>query len=79
MSSIKLMVGMVVKKLPISGNPFLLRAYPQPVECSGVSGTPNFQSFDKAESNSKFCGKYIHNNIIGMWVSLICKLSGTPD
>jgi hypothetical protein len=36
-------------------------------------------SFDKAEPNSQFHGKYICNNLIRIWVSLICKLSGTPD
>jgi hypothetical protein len=45
----------------------------------GVSNPPNFRSFDKAEPNSQFCGIYIHNNLIGKQVSLICKLSGTPD
>jgi hypothetical protein len=44
--------------------------------CGGI---PKFQSFDKAESNSQFCGKYICNNRIRIWVSIICKLSGTPD
>jgi hypothetical protein len=38
-----------------------------------------FFSFDKAEPKSHFHGKYIHNNLIRMWVSLICRLSGTPD
>jgi hypothetical protein len=40
---------------------------------------PKFHSFDKAELNSQFCGKYILNNPIRIWVSLFCKLSGTPD
>jgi hypothetical protein len=40
---------------------------------------PKFRSFDKAESNSQFHGKYMRNNLIRIWVSLICKLSGTPD
>jgi hypothetical protein len=39
---------------------------------------PKFRNFDKAEPNSQFRGKYIRNLII-IWVSLICKLSGTPD
>jgi hypothetical protein len=38
-----------------------------------------FQSLDKVEPNSLFRGKYIHNNLIRIQVSLICKLSGTPD
>jgi hypothetical protein len=45
----------------------------------GVQTPPKFRSFDKAEPNSLFCGKYICNNLIRIWVSLICKLSGTPD
>jgi hypothetical protein len=40
---------------------------------------PKFRRFDKAEPNSLFRGKYIRNNPIRMRVSLICKLSGTPD
>jgi hypothetical protein len=38
-----------------------------------------FRSFDKAEPNSQFCGKYIRYNPIGIRVSPICKFSGTPD
>jgi hypothetical protein len=38
-----------------------------------------FWSFDKAKPNSQFHGKYIHNNLIRIQVSLICKLNGTPD
>jgi hypothetical protein len=40
---------------------------------------PKFLSFDKAEPNSQFRGKYVHNNLIRIQVSLICNLSGTPD
>jgi hypothetical protein len=40
---------------------------------------PKFRSFDKAEPNSQFRGKYMCNNLIRIRVSLICKLSGTPD
>jgi hypothetical protein len=40
---------------------------------------PKFRSFDKAEPNSQFREKYIHNNLIRIQVSLICKYSGTPD
>jgi hypothetical protein len=36
-------------------------------------------SFDKAEPNSQFSGKYIRNNLISIRGSLIYKLSGTPD
>jgi hypothetical protein len=43
------------------------------------SNPPKCRSFDKAEPNSQFHGKYISNNLIRIWVSLICKLSGTPD
>jgi hypothetical protein len=46
----------------------------------GCSTPPKFQSFDKAEPNFLFRGKYIRNNLKGIRVSLICKLSGTaPD
>jgi hypothetical protein len=46
----------------------------------GVSKPPpKFQSFDKAQPNSQFRGKYIRNNLIRIRVSLICKFSGTPD
>jgi hypothetical protein len=40
---------------------------------------PKFQSFDITEPNSQFRGKYIRNNLLGIQVSLICKLSGTSD
>jgi hypothetical protein len=36
---------------------------------------PKFRSFDKAEPNSQFRGKRIHNNLIRIRVSPICKLS----
>jgi hypothetical protein len=47
----------------------------------GLGGlTPlKFRSFDKAEPNFQFCGKYIHNKLIRIRVSLICKLSRTPN
>jgi hypothetical protein len=38
-----------------------------------------FRSFDKAEPNSQFRGKYIRNNLIRIWASFICTLSRTPD
>jgi hypothetical protein len=38
-----------------------------------------FRSFDKAELNSQFRGKYIRSKLIRIRASLICKLSGTPD
>jgi hypothetical protein len=41
--------------------------------------SPKFLSFDKAEPNSQFRGKFDHNNLVKIQVSLICKLSGTPD
>jgi hypothetical protein len=40
---------------------------------------PNLRTFDKAEPNSQFRGKYIRDNLIRIRVSLICKLSETPD
>jgi hypothetical protein len=52
---------------------------------SGVLGggggvlNPQFFSFDKAELNSQFHEKDIRNNLVRIWVSLICKLSGAPD
>jgi hypothetical protein len=46
---------------------------------SGVQIPPKFRSFNKAEPNSQFRGKYIRNNLIRIRVSLICKLSGTLD
>jgi hypothetical protein len=44
----------------------------------GGQHPPKFRSFDKAEPNSQFHGKYSHNNLIRIWVSLIYKFSGTP-
>jgi hypothetical protein len=44
-----------------------------------TSGVPKFRSFDKAEPNSQFRGKYIRNNLIRIRVWLIYKLSGTTD
>jgi hypothetical protein len=40
---------------------------------------PKFRSFYKAEPNSLFRGKYMSDNLIRIRVSLVCKLSGTPD
>jgi hypothetical protein len=49
-------------------------------EVWGVQTLPQkFRSFDKAEPNSQFRGIYIHNNAIIIWISFICKSSGTPD
>jgi hypothetical protein len=48
-------------------------------EVWGGSNPLKFRSFNKAEPNSQFPGKYIHNNLIRIRVSPICKLSGTPD
>jgi hypothetical protein len=46
----------------------------------GVNPPPSkFRSFAKAEPNSQFRGIYIRNNLIRIWGSFICKLSGTPD
>jgi hypothetical protein len=49
----------------------------------GVGGfklpLPEIPNFDKAEPNFQFRGTYIRNNLIRIRVSLICKLSGTPD
>jgi hypothetical protein len=40
---------------------------------------PKFRSFSKSKPNSQFRGLYIRNNLIRIWVSFICKSSGTPD
>jgi hypothetical protein len=49
----------------------------------GGGATPppprNSEALAKAEPNSQFRGIYIRNNLIRIWVSFICKLSGTPD
>jgi hypothetical protein len=47
----------------------------------GRSKTPpkKFRSFYKAEPNSQFRRKYIHNDLIRIRGSLICKVRGTPD
>jgi hypothetical protein len=37
----------------------------------GVQTPPKFRSFDKAEPNSQFRGKYIRNNLTRIWLSLI--------
>jgi hypothetical protein len=51
------------------------------VATRGVFGVQplKFRSFDKAEPNSHFRGKYVRNNVTRTRVSLIWKLSGTPD
>jgi hypothetical protein len=41
--------------------------------------TPKFRSFEKAEPNSQFRGKYIHYNLIRIRFSLIYILSRTPN
>jgi hypothetical protein len=52
-------------------------------EGEGVRGfkppSPKFRNFYKAETISQFHGIYIHNNIIRIQVSFICKSSGDPD
>jgi hypothetical protein len=50
-----------------------------PRKGGGVQTHPKFRSCDKADPNTLFHGKYIRNNLIRIRVSLICKLSGTPD
>jgi hypothetical protein len=46
----------------------------------GVKTIPlKFQCFDKAEPNTQFSGKYIHNNLIKIQFEVIFKLSATPD
>jgi hypothetical protein len=40
---------------------------------------PKFRSFEKAGPNSQFYGIYICNNLIRIRVSLIYKLSQTPN
>jgi hypothetical protein len=52
-----------------------------PGGCLGVQTPPppKFRSFEKAWPISQFRGIYICNNLSRIWVSFICKLSGTPD
>jgi hypothetical protein len=52
-----------------------------PCRCLGgcFNPHPEIQNFYKVEPNSQVRGIYIHNNRIRIWVSLFCKLSGTPD
>jgi hypothetical protein len=45
----------------------------------GVQNPPKFRSFENAGPNSQFCGIYIYNNLIRIRVSLIYKLSETPN
>jgi hypothetical protein len=45
----------------------------------GFKPSPKIPSFDKAEAIFLFHGKYIRNNLIRIRISLMCKLSGTPD
>jgi hypothetical protein len=41
----------------------------------GFKPPTKFRGFAKAEPISQFHGIYIHNNLIRIWVSFICKLS----
>jgi hypothetical protein len=66
--------GGVVVSMLASGN-----GVPRGWGVLGVPRPPKFRSFEKAEPNSQFRGIYVCNNLIRIWVSLICKLSGTPD
>jgi hypothetical protein len=43
----------------------------------GSTPTPNFKVLTKLSLFSNFCGKYTHNNLIRIRVSLICIFSGT--
>jgi hypothetical protein len=45
----------------------------------GFEHPPPQRHVAKAEPNFQFRGIYIRNNLIRIWVSLICKFSGTPD
>jgi hypothetical protein len=54
-------------------------AYPGGGGVWGVQTPPKFRSFEKAEPNSQFRGIYICNNLIRKRVSLIYKLSETPN
>jgi hypothetical protein len=46
------------------------------VHRGGGVNPPKFRSFDKAKPNSLFRGKYIHNNLIRIRVSIILKIVG---
>jgi hypothetical protein len=71
---------MVYSGVPREGGGFEGRFYHLLPE---LTPHPKFRSFDKAKLNFHFRGKYIHNNLryiyIYIRVSLICKLSETPD
>jgi hypothetical protein len=41
-----------------------------------IQTPPEFRIFEKAEPNSKVCGRNVPKNLIEIRVSLICKLSG---
>jgi hypothetical protein len=75
-SNVDLARSLVTKQNDVTRLVFEVHApFIQPiVETSGV---PKFLSFDKAEPNSQFGGKYIRNNLIRIRGSLTCKLSGT--
>jgi hypothetical protein len=47
--------------------------------CSKPPPHSEILTFDKAEPNSQFSGKYIRNNLIRILVSLICKFSGNSN
>jgi hypothetical protein len=48
--------------------------------CGFGGSTPlkKFRSFDEAEPNYQFRGKYIRDNLIRIRVSLICKIEWNP-
>ena len=61
---------------------YKIKVYDITLSCSGVprggvgvfKPPPKFRSFDKAEPNSQFRGKYIRNNLTRILLSLIFEL-----
>jgi hypothetical protein len=71
-------------RLPLDGTGVVLRQLNYATYREGGGGgmfnpPSKFRSFAKAEPNSQFRGIYIRNNLIRIWVSFICKWSGTHD
>jgi hypothetical protein len=69
----------VFSRLSVGEGNMLFRKVPIDDDLVAVWKAVAYRSFDKAELNSNFRGKYIHNKVIRIQVSPIFKLSGTPD
>jgi hypothetical protein len=79
MSGVRRGARKVQGRAPKPGRPDLRRSGVPRGVCGGLKPPLKFRIFAKAEPNSQFRGVYIRNNLIRIWVSFICKLSGTPD